>query len=329
MTAPLPSTPYRAERSLLSVPASTERFFAKAAVCAADTIMLDLEDAVAPAEKDSARARAVAAVNGVNWGTKSVLVRINGLDTPWAYRDLVALAEACPRLDGVMVPKVSAPRDVHFVETLLDQVALSVPRERPLYIEAQMESALGLVQIEATAACSRQLRALHFGPGDFGASLGTSVPRIGGPAPHYVVLTDADPQGRRERHWSDVQHYPLARMATAAHAFGVSPIDGPYVDFNDPEGFRAAAHRARALGCEGKWCIHPSQIELANEIFSPSAAEIAWAETLLAAMSKAHAEGAGAVTAAGQMVDLAHVRQAERILAKQQPGLSRTSPRPL
>jgi malyl-CoA/(S)-citramalyl-CoA lyase len=308
----------RPERSLLSVPASSERFFAKAVASAADTIMIDLEDAVAPEAKEASRARAITAVNGHDWGQKTVLVRVNGLDTSWAYRDLIAVAEACPRLDGVMVPKINGPRDVQFVETLLSQVALSVPRSRPIHIEAQMESALGLTHVEATAASSPRLEALHFGPGDYGASLGTSVPRIGGPDPDYAVLTDADGQGRRDRHWSDAFHYPLARTAAAAHANDLRPIDGPYVDFNDPDGFRAAARRAKALGYEGKWCIHPSQIPLANEIFSPTPKEIAWAEAILKAMADAHAAGTGAVTVGGQMVDLAHVKQAERILAKRQ-----------
>jgi malyl-CoA/(S)-citramalyl-CoA lyase len=308
----------RPERSLLSVPASSERFFAKAAASAADTVMLDLEDAVAPDQKDAARRMAVAAVNGTDWGRKTVLVRINGLDTPWAWRDIVAVAEACPRLDGLMVPKVNAPRDVHFVETLLNQVALTAPRERPLHIEAQAESALGLVNIEATAASSPRLQALHFGPGDYAASLGVRPPRIGGPDPDYAILTDADAHGQRATHWGDASHFPLARMAAAAHAFGLRPIDGPYVDFRDPNGFRASARRAKALGCEGKWCIHPSQIELANEVFSPSAAEIAWAENVMEAMGRAHASGAGAIAQGGQMFDMAQVRQAERILARRE-----------
>ena len=308
--------PVRPERSLLSVPASSERFFQKAADSAADTVMLDLEDAVAPEQKEPARLRAVAAVNGVDWGAKSVLVRVNGLDTPWGYRDLIAVAEGCTRLDGVMVPKVNAPRDVQFVETLLAQAGLAAPRPHPIHIEAQMESALGLTNIEVTAACSPALQALHFGPGDYGASLGVRPPRVGGPDPDYAVLTDPDAQGSRAIHWGDATHYPLARMAAAAHAFGLRPIDGPYVDFRDPEGFRAAARRAKALGCEGKWCIHPSQIELANEVFSPSAEEVAWATELLARMARAHAAGAGAAQHGGQMIDMANVRQAERILAK-------------
>ena len=316
---PPSATAIRPERSLLSVPASSEKFFQKAADSAADTVMLDLEDAVAPEQKEPARQRAVEAVNGVAWGAKTLLVRINGLDTPWGYRDLIAVAEACPRLDGVMVPKVNAPRDVHFVETLLAQVALTAPRPRPIHVEAQMESALGLTNVEATAASSPLLQALHFGPGDYGASLGVRPPRIGGPDPDYAVLTDADAAGRRATHWGDASHYPLARMAAAAHAVGLRPIDGPYVDFRDPEGFRAAARRAKALGYEGKWCIHPSQIELANEIFSPSAEEVAWAEALLAQMAQAHASGAGAVQVSGQMIDMAHIRKAERILAKRPP----------
>ena len=307
----------RPERSLLSVPASSERFFAKAAAGAADTIMLDLEDAVAPEQKDASRLRAISAVNGLDWGGKTLLVRVNGLDTPWAYRDLIALAEACPRLDGVMVPKIGAPRDVQFIETLLGQIALSIGRARPLHIEILVESALGMSQVEAIAASSPLLQAISFGPGDYAASMGNRARRIGGPDADYAILTDPDATGRRERHWNDVWHYPLARLATACRAYDLRALDGPYVDFKDPEGFRAAARRAKALGYEGKWCIHPDQIELANEVFSPTAEEIAWAQGLLEAMAKAHAGGAGAVAVAGQMIDLAHVKQAERILARQ------------
>ena len=305
-----------AASSLLSVPASSERFFAKAAASAADTVMFDLEDAVAPEHKDAARQMAIAAVNGLDWGTKTVLVRCNGLDTGWAYRDLIALAEHCPRLDGVMVPKVGAPRDVHFVETLLAQAAVTAARARPLHIEVLVESALGVSQVESIAAASPLLAAISFGPGDYAASMGNRARRIGGPDADYAVLTDPGPDGRRERHWNDAWHYPMARLATACRAHGLRAMDGPYVDFHDPEGFRAAARRARALGYEGKWCIHPSQIELANEIFSPSPAEIEWARALLDTMAKAHAGGSGAVAVGGQMFDLAHVKQAERILAK-------------
>jgi malyl-CoA/(S)-citramalyl-CoA lyase len=312
--------PLRAERSLLSVPASSERFFAKAAASAADTVMLDLEDAVAPDQKESARKRAVEVVNGTDWGGKTLLVRINGLDTPWAYRDLVAVAEACPRLDGVMVPKVNAPRDVHFVETLLEQVERATGRGKAIGIEILIESALGMANVEAIAASSPRLEAVSFGPGDYAASIGNRGKRIGGPDPSYSILTDSDGLGNRARHWGDVWHYALARVAVACRANGLRPIDGVYVDFNDPDGFKAAARRSLALGFEGKWCIHPTQIALANEVYSPTAEEVAWARQLLATMGDAHAAGAGAVKVGGQMIDMAHVRQARRIVAKAGPG---------
>jgi malyl-CoA/(S)-citramalyl-CoA lyase len=310
------SRPARSERSLLSVPASSERFFAKAAASAADTIMLDLEDSVAPDQKDAARKRVVEVVNGLDWGVKTVLVRINGLDTPWAYQDLIVVASACPRLDAVMVPKVDAPRDVHFVETLLEQVERGAGRQRPIGIEILVESAKGLANVEAVAASSPRLEAISFGPGDFAASIGNRGKVIGGPDPSYAVLTDADGNGNRARHWGDVWHYALARIAVACRAAGLRPIDGVYVDFNDPDGYKAAARRSLALGFEGKWCIHPSQIALANEVYSPTTEEIAWAKRLLTAMDQAHGTGAGAIQIEGQMIDMAHVRQAERIVAK-------------
>jgi malyl-CoA/(S)-citramalyl-CoA lyase len=308
--------PVRPERSLLSVPASSERFFAKAAASAADTIMLDLEDSVAPDQKDAARRRAVEVVNGLDWGGKTLLVRINGLDTPWAYKDLIAVAEACPRLDGVMVPKIDAPRDVYFVESLLEQVERGAGRGRPIGIEVLVESARGLANVEAIAGASPRLEAISFGPGDFAASIGNRGKRIGGLDPSYAVLTDADGNGNRQRHWGDVWHYALARLAVACRAHGLRPIDGVYVDFNDPDGYKAAARRSLALGFEGKWCIHPSQIALANEVYSPTAEEIAWARELLSAMGEAHGAGAGAIQIKGQMIDMAHVRQAERVMAK-------------
>jgi malyl-CoA/(S)-citramalyl-CoA lyase len=306
----------RPERSLLSVPASSERFFAKAAASAADTIMLDLEDGVAPDQKDTARISAMRAVDALDWGGKTLLLRVNGLDTPWAYRDLIAAAEGSRRLDGVMVPKVNAPRDVQFVETLLAQVEAATGRARPLTIEVLVETALGLTQVEAIAAASPRLEAISFGPGDFAADMGTRGRRVGGPDPGYAVLTDPDAAGRRELHWGDAWHHALARIAVACRAHGLRPVDGVYVDFQDAEGFRAAARRSRALGFEGKWCIHPTQVPLANAVYGPTAEEVEWARGLLAAMEQAHGTGAGAIGLGGQMVDMAHVRQARRILAQ-------------
>ena len=305
----------RPERCLLSLPANVERFWASAAQSDADTVMLDLEDAVAPEQKEAGRAMAVQACNQVDWGRRTLSVRINALDTPWAYRDLTAVAEQCPRLDTVMMPKVERPEEVVAVEIWLRGIELATGRERPIGIEAQIESALGLTRAEAIAAAASRLESISFGPGDYAASLGNTAPVIGGPDPDNAVLTFPDEEGRRETHWNDAWHYAMARIAVACRANGVRAIDGPYVDYNDSEGFRAAALRARSLGYSGKWAIHPTQIALANEVFTPSEEEIAHARRLLQAMEAAHRAGSGAITLDGQMIDMAHVRQAERIVA--------------
>ena len=305
--------PDRVERSLLSVPATSERFFAKAAASAADTVMLDLEDSVAPGQKVEARRQVIPVVNGRDWGRRTLAVRVNALDTPWGVRDLLEVAEACPRLDLVMVPKVERAEDLFAVETILLAAEQAAGRSRPIGIAAQMESALGLTNIEAIAAATPRLESVSFGPGDYAASIGNRARVIGGPDPDYAVLTDPDGGGRRERHWNDAWHYAMARTAVACKAHGVRVLDGPYVNIPDSEGFLAAARRAASLGFNGKWAIHPSQIDLANRVFGPTAEEVAWAEALLAEMAKAHAEGAGAIKREGQMVDMAHVRQARRI----------------
>lgn len=306
----------RPERCLLSLPASVERFFAKAAASDADTVMLDLEDAVAPEQKDAARTLAVRACNELDWREHTLSVRINALDTPWAYRDLIAVAEGCPRLDQVMVPKVEGPEAIHVVATLLHGVELATGRARSIGIAAQIESALGLTRVEAIVAASPRLESVSFGPADYAASIGNRTPVIGGPDPDYAVLTDEDGQGRRALHWNDAWHYALARIAVACRARGVRALDGPYVDFNDAEGFRAAARRAASLGFVGKWAIHPSQIALANGIFGPTPEEVERARRLLAAMEGAHADGRGAIAVEGRMIDMAHVRQARRIVAQ-------------
>ena len=308
--------PDRMERSLLSVPATSERFFAKAAASAADTVMLDLEDSVAPEAKVAARARVIRATAEVDWGPRTLAVRVNALDTPWGVRDLLEVAEGCQRLDLVLVPKVERAEDLFAVETILRAAEQAAGRSQPIGIAAQMESALGLVNIEAIAAATPRLESMSFGPGDYAASIGNRAPVIGGPDPDYAVLTDPDAGGRRERHWNDAWHYAMARTAAACKARGVRVLDGPYVNIPDTEGYLAAARRALSLGYDGKWAIHPSQIALANEVFGPSAADIAWAEELLAVMERAHAEGAGAIKLRGQMVDMAHVRQARRIKAQ-------------
>ncbi len=306
----------RPERCLLSVPATTERFFSKAAASEADTIMLDLEDAVAPDLKEEGRARAIVALNELDWGAKTMCVRINGLDTQWAYRDLIELGEACPRLDVLMVPKLERPEEVHAVATFLQGVELATQRQKPIGIEVLIETALGMVNVEAIAASHPRLESISFGPGDYSASMGNRSQLIGGPDPDYTVLTYPDGEGRRERHWNDVWHAALSRIATACRAHNIRALDGPYPDFNDPEGFRASARRAVSLGFVGKWAIHPSQVTLANEIFGPTPEEVSYANRLMEALEQARGEGKGAVTLDGKMIDLAHARQARRILAQ-------------
>jgi malyl-CoA/(S)-citramalyl-CoA lyase len=307
----------RANRSQLSVPASNRRFLEKAPQSNADIIMFDLEDSVPVADKASARRSLIEALHDLDWAGHTLSVRINGLDTPFMYRDVVDVIEqAGHKLDLVMIPKVGTAADVYTVDVLLSQIEAAKGRSRVLGIEVLIESALGMQNIDAIAGASRRLESLHFGPGDFAASIGARTMTIGGPHPGYAVLTDPDGRGERVAHWNDMWHAPLSRLVVAARAHGLRPIDGPYADFRDEAGFRAAAMRAAVLGLEGKWVIHPGQIELANEVFSPSAEEIDKAKRILAAMAQAESEGLGAVTLDGRMIDIASIRQAEALVRK-------------
>lgn len=307
----------RPHRSELAVPATNERAVAKAPTLGADVVFLDLEDAVAPEEKDRARELAISALLELDWSACAVSVRINGLDTPWCYRDIVEVMErAGERLDLLLVPKVGSPSDVAFVATLCSQIeqARGIP---PVGLSVLIETAAGMANVEAiAAACPERLEAMVFGVADYAASVGARTTNIGGANPAYGVLTDPDEQGRRAFHWGDQWHAPLSRMVAAARAFGLRPIDGPYGDIGDAEGYLAAARRAAALGCEGKWAIHPSQIALANEVFTPSEEEVERARRIVEAMRRAAAEGKGAVTLDGRLIDAASIRMAENVLAK-------------
>lgn len=306
----------RANRSQLAVPGSNPRFIDKARDSGADIIMFDLEDAVAPDEKEQARRTVIAAITEGDWSGRTLSVRVNGLDTPFMYRDVIEVAEqAGGRLDLMMIPKVGTAADLTVVDALLTQIEAAFRRTRRIGLEALIESALGMQNIWAIAAASSRLESLHFGSGDYAASTGARTMTIGGPHPGYHVLTD-DSEGERVRHWNDMWHFPLSRLVVAARANGLRPIDGPYADFRDEAGFRAAASRSAVLGCEGKWVIHPSQIALANELYSISEAELAKARRILAAMQQAQAEGRAAVTLDGRMIDIASIRQAESIVRK-------------
>ncbi len=303
----------RLQRSELAVPATSVPFFEKAARGPADSIFLDLEDAVAPSRRAEARDNAVRALNEVDWGRKVMSVRVNGLTTPWAISDIIAVAR-CPRLDMILLPKVETAGDVEFLDRLLTGLELERPRERPLGIEILIETTRGLANVEAIAAASPRLEGIIFGVGDYSIELENFDTVFGEPNPDYAVLGRSGTDGGR--HLNDQWHFALARIANACRAYGLRPIDGPYANYGDADGYRASATRARALGFEGKWAIHPSQVALANEVFSPSTGQIAWARNIAARMEAEAARGSGAVGLDGVLIDRAHVKLAEKILQR-------------
>lgn len=307
----------RLNRSQLFVPGVRPALFEKAAASDADVICLDLEDSVAPADKPQARANIIQALKTVNFGSKSVSVRINGLDTAWCYRDVIDIVEqGGERLDLLMIPKVGVAADVYAIDMLISQAEMAVGRRKKLKLEVIIESVLGLNNIDAIAAASKRLESLHFGSADYAASAGMRTTNIGGPNKDYVVLTDKDAAGQRSTHWSDLWHYATVRMVAAARANGLRPIDGPFGDYSDAEGFLAQARRSAVMGCEGKWAIHPSQVALANQVFTPPADEVARAEAILKAMQEGTQKGMGAVALDGKLIDLASIRQAEVIVGQ-------------
>ena len=309
--------PARLNRSELAVPGSQPDMFEKAAKLDVDVIFLDLEDAVAPDEKEQARKNVIEALNDINWGNKSMSVRINGLDTHYMYRDVVDVVEqAGERLDMIMMPKVGTASDVYAVDMMLTQIEDAKGYKKRIGLEHIIETALGMQNVHEIAAASKRNESLHFGVADYAASTRARTTSIGGANANYSVLTGSSEEENREVHWGDMWHYALSRMVVAARANGLRPLDGPFGDFSDPDGYRAAAHRAAVLGCEGKWAIHPSQVALANEVMSPSAADVDRAERILKAMADAEAAGKGAVSLDGRLIDYASIRQAEVMVNK-------------
>ena len=309
--------PARLNRSELAVPGSQPQLFEKVARSAADVVFLDLEDAVAPDDKPQARRNVIAAVNDIDWGAKTLSVRINGLDTHYMYRDVVdVLEQAGERLDLIMIPKVGTAADVYALDMLATQIETAKGRRKRVGFELIIETALGMQNISAIAAASRRNESLHFGVADYSASTRARTTNIGGANANYAVLTDKDGEGQRTSHWGDMWHYAIARMVVAARANGLRPVDGPFGDFSDAEGYRAAAMRAAALGCEGKWAIHPSQIALANAAMGPGEKEVERARRILAAMAEAAKAGKGAVSLDGRLIDYASIRQAEVLVKK-------------
>ena len=311
---PMPDRPFRLQRSELAVPATSERFFAKAASGPADFVFLDLEDAVSPDRKDMARRNAAAALNDIDWGDKTLALRINDLGTPWAIRDIVDVVSASERLDLVLLPKAGSAFDVQFVAQLLTGLEREHGRTKRIGIEVLIETARGLAHVEEIAASSDRLEGMIFGVGDYSVEMRTFETRFGEPNPAYAVLSHGE--GTRTRHWNDHWHFAQARIANACRAYGLRPIDGPYANYGDLEGYRNSCERAAALGFEGKWAIHPSQVAVANDVFSPSPAQVRMAQEVEAALDRSVREGAGAVGHGGVLVDMAHAKLADALLGR-------------
>ena len=304
-----PSPPARPNRCQLFGPGSRPAIFEKMAASAADVINLDLEDSVAPDDKAEARRNIVAAIGDVDWGTKTLSVRINGLDTPFWYRDVVDLLEnASDRLDQIMIPKVGNAADIYTVDALVSSIEAAKGRKKRISLEVIIETAAGIAHVEEIAAASPRLQAMSLGAADFAASMGMQTTGIGGTQENYYMHREG------QRYWADPWHWAQAAIVAACRTHGVLPVDGPFGDFSDDEGFRAQALRSATLGMVGKWAIHPRQVALANEVFTPSAAAVAEAREILAAMDEAKRTGQGAAVYKGRLVDLASIRQAEVIV---------------
>jgi citrate lyase subunit beta/citryl-CoA lyase len=292
----------RARRSELATPASSERMCEKAASAGADLVFLDLEDACAPAVKESSRTTVVGALTGLDWGRTVRAVRVNGIDTPWCHGDIIEVvtgARDC--LDLLIVPKVRRARDVWWVDVLLGQLEASLGLERPIGLEVLIEEAEGLANALEIAQASERLEALIFGAGDLAASLHARVDGNFDPVVPYP---------------GDFWHFARVQVLTAARAAMVDAVDAPFPAYQDPEGYRRSALAASALGYDGKWAIHPGQVPIANEVFSPTPDEVAEAEEAMRVYRDAEAGGVGAIGRDGKLVDAAHMRLAANTLHK-------------
>jgi len=307
----------RLQRCALAVPATSTHFFEKAARGAADSIFLDLEDAIAPARKAQARTEAIRALNEIDWGLKLLSVRVNGLDTAWALEDIVDVARNCPRLDLILLPKTSTAFDVKFVDQILTLIERETKRDKKIGIEVLIETAQGVANVEDIAGSSSRLEAMVFGVGDYTVEMQTQDIVFGRPNSDYSVLSEKNQQGQRHPHVNDQWHFAMARIANACRANRLRPIDGPFTDFSDGEGFLSSAWRAKSLGFEGKWAIHPTQIDSANAAFSPSQSELDWAVRIVNLLEEVNSQGRGAVAENGVLIDMAHLKKANLILNRQ------------
>jgi len=306
-----PAPPSRPNRCQLFGPGSRPAIFEKMATSAADVINLDLEDAVAPDDKPQARKNIIQAIGDIDWGKKTLSVRINGLDTPYWYRDIVDVVEqAGERLDMIMIPKVGCAGDMYAVDALISAIEMAKGRTKKIALEVIIETAAGIAHVEEIAAASPRLQAMSLGAADFAASMGMQTTGIGGTQENYYMIREG------QKYWSDPWHWAQTAIVAACRTHGVLPVDGPFGDFSDPDGFKAQALRSATLGMVGKWAIHPNQVALANEVFTPSEEAVTEAKEILAAMEEAKKSGTGAAVYKGRLVDLASIRQAEVIVAQ-------------
>lgn len=307
----------RLHRSELAVPGCNIHMLEKAPGAGADMVFLDLEDAVAPDDKQSARENVIAALNELDWSACSVSVRINGLDTHYMYRDLVDVMEqAGDKLDTILIPKVNTSEDIYLVSTIMSQIE-HARGFNPVNLHVLIETAEGMANIEQIArACPERLEAMVFGVADYAASIRARTTQIGGAIPDYGILTGEPQDSDRQFLLGDPWHYAICRLVVACRANGLRPIDGPFGAIDDPDAYVSAARAAAAMGIEGKWAIHPTQIALANEIFTPSEKEVTRARRILDAMAEAARSGRGAVSLDGRLIDAASIRQAEVVVAQ-------------
>ncbi len=295
-------TKSRLHRSELAVPGSAPKMFEKALNSSADYIFLDLEDAVSPNDKIDARKNVITAIKELNWKDKgkTISVRINGLDTHYMYRDVIEIIEEVgDKLDTVLIPKVGSPSDVYMVDCMLNQIEKNKKFKNTIGLECLIETALGMSNIKSIATSSSRLEALHFGVADYAASMRARTVVIGGLNPDYP---------------GDQWHHGLSTLVMTCRSYGLRAIDGPFGDFNDKKGYLDAAKRAAAIGFEGKWAIHPSQIDLANEVFTPPQDEVNKAKRILQELEKAASQGKGAAQLDGRMIDAASAKMAENIV---------------
>ena len=314
MSTYTPRPDVRRMRSLLSVPANRPAFFDKGANSNVDALFLDLEDSVFADQKPAARQTARTAIEDIDWRGKRVMARVNAMDTEWGFRDIVELGGACTRLDGFMVPKICSLDELRFVEQMLDALDRERPKDRSLELHILIETASGVAQVERIVEGAKRLVSVTFGAGDFAMSLGLYGRARNAGNSDYVVLTGERGASDRERHWNDSHHFAMARIATACHAFGVIPVDGPFGDFNDLQAADVSNRRARALGYQAKWTIHPALIDGINATFVPTPEDIAWARTVKQALDKAREAGTGSAQIDGRLIEAATMKTVDRIL---------------